>query len=58
MNTVKAVVKKVLSDPYFKYDTWWVKVECNSYGRVSETELMFKSKQKAESVDIGYEFYT
>lgn len=65
MNLVDAYVTKVLSEPEF-IDTykdegvvWWqVKVEYDSYGRLSETEMTFKTKAEAEKVEVGYHFLT
>lgn len=56
MNSVDGFVTKVLSAPYEKYGKWWVKVEYDSWGVTSKTELMFNSKVEALLVDKGYKF--
>ena len=58
MNKVKAVVEEILGEPYKEYDHWFLPVKANSYGNVQETELMFETKEKAESIEVGYEFKT
>jgi len=58
MNLVEAIVTKVLREPFEDYNKWWVKVEYICYGSKSETELMFKTKEEAEKVKIGYKFLT
>jgi YD repeat-containing protein len=63
MNLVDAYVTKVLSEPEFidtykEYKWWQVRVEYNSYGRLSETELTFKTKDETEQVKVGYHFLT
>jgi len=49
-------VKKVLSEPFIQYNKWWVKVEYDFYGRLSETELMFTNIDSALKVDVGFTF--
>lgn len=63
MNLIDAYVTKVLSEPRYidKYEDhkWWqVRVEYNSYGRLSETELTFKTEEEAKLVNVGYHFLT
>lgn len=55
MNLINATAVKILSPVYLQYGRYWVKVECESYGRVSENTLMFDSEESAKSVTIGYE---
>lgn len=63
MNLVDCYVTKVLSEPEYidKYAAegliWWqVSVEYDSYGRLSETRLTFKTKEDADAVKMGYVF--
>lgn len=68
MNTVKHVVKEVLSEPKKKtyndthpggmgeFTIWRVKVKANSYGRIGTHTLTFDTKEQAEKVEPGYEF--
>lgn len=57
MNLVDCYVTKVLTEPYFKYEKWWVKVEFNSYGFCSYgTNIMFDSLDEANNVKVGYKF--
>ena len=65
MNLVDAYVTEVISPPKFndKYKymekVWWeVDVLYNSYGRISETRLSFKTKEEADKVVVGYHFLT
>lgn len=57
MNLVDAYVTKIIENPYFKYEKWWIKVEYECYG-ISKTELMFTTKEEAEKVCVGYKFLT
>ena len=56
MNLLEGTVKKVLSEPIFKWNKWWVEVEYNCYGSLSKTELMFSTEEKAKAVKIGFTF--
>jgi len=56
MNLVDCTVTKILSEPYFEYGKWFIKVEYNCYGNLSETSLMFREKEYAEKVSVGYVF--
>ena len=56
MNLVDAVVTKVLSKPYFKYNYWFVGVGYNSYGRISKTNIMCSTEEAAKAVKVGYTF--
>jgi len=66
MNLLDAYVKRVLSKPVFndKYTdegaTWWeVEVEYTCWSDKVETrKLIFKTREEAEKVDVGYKFYT
>ena len=56
MNLIDAVVTQVLSKPYFKYNYWFVDVEYNCYGQVSETNIMCSTEESAKAVKVGYTF--
>ena len=58
MNLLDAVVIKVKSQPFEDYGYWWVKVDYDCWSVKSETQLMFKTKEEAELVEIGYKFLT
>jgi hypothetical protein len=44
MNLVDCVVTEVLGNPEFKYSKWFVNVKYNSWGSISETEVMFDTE--------------
>lgn len=56
MNLLDHTVKKVLSEPYEKYNKWWVRVEYECYGTKGEASIMFKTKEEAEKVTVHYVF--
>lgn len=56
MNLIDAVVTKVLSKPYFKYNYWFVEVEYNSYGRTSKTNIMCSTEETARAIKVGHTF--
>lgn len=59
MNLLDATVKEVLSDPYEKYNVWWVKVMATCWSDTpNEKELYFKTKEEALAVKPGWEFLT
>jgi hypothetical protein len=53
MNVIDAYVTRVLGPPYKRWNKWWVQVECDSYGVISENTLMFNSEFEALQVKIG-----
>lgn len=55
MNRLNAIILKILSNPYFAYNKWWVNVEYDSHGVEDKTNLMFNSKDEAESLEVGQE---
>lgn len=59
MNYIDCYVTKVLSEPHrIQYSRWWsLKVEYNSMGIISETELFFRTKEEALYVQEGYHFF-
>lgn len=56
MNYVDCFVTEILSEPYFEYGFWWLKVKANSYGVEDETTLMRKEKSELENIEIGFSF--
>lgn len=56
MNLLDHAVTKILSEPYDKYNKWWVRVEYECYGNKGESSIMFNSKEQAEEVKVGYVF--
>ena len=58
MNLLDAVVTKVLSEPYYKYNRWFVTVEYDCWGSLSVSDLMFNTEDEAKAVIIGYKFVT
>lgn len=56
MNTIDAVVTQVLSEPYFKYNYWFVDVEYSSYGRTSKTNIMCSTEEAAKAIKVGHIF--
>lgn len=62
MNLIDCYVTKILSNPFPRYNrfnntTYWiVNVEYNSYGVISNTELLFNTQEDALKVKIGYHF--
>ncbi len=59
MNLIDAWVTKIISDkPVFKYDKYWINVECNVMGHIQLSELMFDTEQEALDIKVGYKFLT
>lgn len=60
MNLLDCTVTKVISVPIHriseKNDYWYVTVESECYGNISETRLIFNSKEEAEKVIVGFRF--
>lgn len=56
MNLVDCYVTEILGEPVLKYGRWFLPVKADSYGRESETELMFDTEAEARSVKIGHHF--
>ena len=56
MNLLDAHVTKILSEPYFKHNKWWVNVEYLCWGLKSKTQLMFEDKETANNISVGYKF--
>jgi hypothetical protein len=47
MNLTDCYVTEVLGYPYFKYERWWVSVKYESWGTVSNSEIMTNTKEEA-----------
>lgn len=56
MNLIDCYVIKIISEPYYKYNHWWLDVVYDSYGVESFTSIMKKSKEDIDKIKIGYEF--
>lgn len=56
MNLVQLHVTEIISEPYFEFDKWWVKVMAGAYGHASTYELMFETREQCNKVTIGYSF--
>ncbi|MCT3835910.1 hypothetical protein HZQ28_01165 [Elizabethkingia anophelis] len=56
MNLVDCKVLKILSEPYYQFNHWFVQVEYESYGKNDITSIMFDTKEKAEQVKVGFVF--
>lgn len=62
MNLIDCYVTKIFDKPYSRYNNfnnsteWIVKVEYNSYGVISNTELLFNTQEDALKIKIGYHF--
>jgi len=54
MNLCDAYTTKILSTPYQKYGKWWLDVEINCYGRISNTTIMQNTKEEIDKISIGY----
>ncbi|WDY60344.1 hypothetical protein [Pseudomonas sp. PSKL.D1] len=56
MNLIDCYVTKILGEPYRKFGAWWVDAEYESYGRISKTQLMFRTEEAARAATVGYHF--
>lgn len=60
MNLLDCTVTKVISAPIHRIsehcDYWYVAVESECCGDLSETRLTFNSKEEAEKVAVGFRF--
>lgn len=56
MNLLDAIVTEVIGEPELKYGKWFIKVNANCWGIITESTLMFSSKEVALSVKPGYIF--
>lgn len=57
MNSIDAVVTKVLSEPYLLYNNYWfVDVEYNSYGVISKKGVMCSTEEVAKAIKVGHTF--
>lgn len=60
MNLLDCTVTKVISAPIHRIsehgDYWYVAVESECCRDISETRLMFNSKEEAEKVAVGFQF--
>lgn len=56
MNLLECFVSKITSEPYFKYDKWWIDVDYSCWGSGSSTSLMFDTELECKNVSIGHCF--
>lgn len=56
MNLIDCFVTKVNGEPVQKHGAWFLPVTYDGYGHLSDTELMFSTKEEADKVDVNYEF--
>ena len=56
MNTIEHYVTEILGEPYTMYGKWFVLVNSDSYGRISEDRIMFDTEQAAKYVFVGYQY--
>ena len=55
MNKLNAIILKILSNPYFSYNKWWVDVQYDCWGKLDSTKLPFDSKEEAEALGVNTE---
>jgi len=56
MNLIDIYVVEILSEPFYEYEKWWLKVKSNAYGRLIEDTLMFDSKEECLKIKKGYKY--
>lgn len=56
MNLCEAVVKEIIGESYQKFGYWFRNVKYESYGCLDEMSIMFKTKEEADNVIVGYKF--
>jgi len=56
VNLLDHKVTKIIGNPQFKFNVWWIEVEANCYGRVSQIKIMRSTKEEAENVKVGDTF--
>lgn len=56
MNKTNCIVTKIIEKPHLEFNKYFMRVEFESYGVISETTLMFDYKDQADKVNIGYKF--
>lgn len=56
MNYCDCFVTKILSEPYFQYEKWWLDVEYDSEGALGLSSLMRDDKDDFKNVGIGFKF--
>lgn len=56
MNLLDATVTEIIGEPELKYGKWFIKVKADCWGAVTESSLMFSSKEQALAVKPGYKF--
>lgn len=56
MNLIDCFVEEIISEPYEKFNMWWVNVKSDCYGNISEGHLMFSTEEKAKELKIGHKY--
>lgn len=56
MNLCDCYVTKIIGEPHYEYNKWWLQVEYACEGVTSETDLMLGTLEEAEAVQIGHHF--
>lgn len=56
MNLIEHYVTEVLSEPYEKYNAWFVDVKVTCYGHESIQSIYCKTEEDAKNVKIGHMF--
>ena len=56
MNPTPHYVKEVLGRPYREYGLWWLRVKAGAHGQVSESVIVFTTREAALAVGFGYCF--
>lgn len=53
MNILDAKIVEVVGKPEIKDGKWFVRFKVDCYGRICETQLLFSTKEAAESLKVG-----
>lgn len=56
MNLIDCTVTSLLSEPYIKYDHWWIKCEYVAEGIKGVTNIHFDTEEEAKCIKIGHKF--
>lgn len=53
MNLIDAEIVEILSEPFERFDKWWVRVKVNEYGTEGYTHVMKDTKEEIKQIKIG-----
>ncbi len=56
MNLIDCYVTEIVGEPVYKFGKWFLAVKAESYGRESQSELMFDTEAQARAVKAGHHF--